>query len=241
MDSEDPDNETPKRRDAYSSEEKTPRDHALAFFKAGLSLVPFVGGAIASLIGDYIPEATDKARRRALDLLIDRLMKLEGRIDTEAINKDEFSELFKSCYLVIVSTHNDTKLRAAARILTSVLLKKGDAERLSYTELDHYVRCLDALSQGAIRVLGTAYARAKSHGVENLDDKSFPLTLGQLCQDMEELNPFLVRSLVSELNSWNLLSLSGTAAVRMHFDANQTVELTPIGFRFVSHVLCAES
>jgi hypothetical protein len=43
---------------------KTAGDHALAVIKAGLNAVPVVGGSIASLIGDYIPTATQKTIER---------------------------------------------------------------------------------------------------------------------------------------------------------------------------------
>jgi hypothetical protein len=34
------------------------RDHALTLKKAGPNLIPVVGGALASLIGDYVPTST---------------------------------------------------------------------------------------------------------------------------------------------------------------------------------------
>ena len=35
-------------------------DHALAFVKAGFNLIPFVGGSLASLVGDYVPFSTQR-------------------------------------------------------------------------------------------------------------------------------------------------------------------------------------
>ena len=131
-------------------------DHALITIKAAINAVPIVGGSIASLISDYVPLSTQRSIERTMELLRVRLTSLEGRLDVDAVNKDEFSELFKSCYLVVVRTTQETKLRAASAILANLLLKAGDAEKASYTELDHFVRCLDGLSIGAITVLGTA-------------------------------------------------------------------------------------
>ncbi len=80
----------------------SPRDHALAVIKAALNLIPSVGGALASLIGDYVPTSTQRSIDKTMTLLGEKLTSLEGRIDVDAVNKEDFSELFKSCYLVVV-------------------------------------------------------------------------------------------------------------------------------------------
>jgi hypothetical protein len=62
---------------------------------------------IASLIGDYVPTSTQAVIERSTELLAQKLDALKDRIDLEAVNKDDFSELFKSCYLVIVRTNRE--------------------------------------------------------------------------------------------------------------------------------------
>src|SRR5713101_7516132 len=145
----------------------TKADHALIAIKAALNAVPVVGGALASLIGDYVPLSTQRSIEKAARLLEERLEKLQDRVDVEAVNKDEFADLFKSTYLAIVRTTNEQKLRAAAAILTNLLLKPGDSDKLPYTELDHFVRCLDLLSVGAIAVLGSVYNLGKKNAPPN--------------------------------------------------------------------------
>ena len=60
-------------------------------------------------------------------------------------------------------THRDEKLRAAANILANLLLKPGDQAKVSYDELDHLIRCVDALSIGAITVLGAIRQVSATH------------------------------------------------------------------------------
>jgi hypothetical protein len=74
----------------------SPRDHALTVVKAALNLIPSVGGALASLIGDYVPTSTQRSIDETMSLLGEKLLSLEGRIDVDAVNKEDFSELFKS-------------------------------------------------------------------------------------------------------------------------------------------------
>jgi len=52
---------------------KTKSDHALAIIKAGLSTVPYIGGAIASLIEDYVPSATQRSIETAIEILKQKL------------------------------------------------------------------------------------------------------------------------------------------------------------------------
>jgi hypothetical protein len=140
------------------------KDHALAIIKAGINLIPMVGGPIASLIGDYVPTSTQAVIERSTELLAQKLDALKDRIDLEAVNKDDFSELFKSCYLVIVRTNREQKLQVATAILANLLLRPGDPAKSSYEELDHLIRCIDALSIGAITVLGAARTIAATSG-----------------------------------------------------------------------------
>jgi hypothetical protein len=142
------------------SMEKRRSDHVLAIIKAGISAVPVIGGSIASLITDYVPSSTQRSLEKAVELLRDQLKRLEGRIDPDAVDKDEFAELVKTCYLAIIRTNQESKLQAAAALLANLLLRKGDPAKLSYTELDHFARCVDSLSIGATTVLGIAYDSA---------------------------------------------------------------------------------
>ena len=142
---------------------KSKSDHTLAVAKAGLSAIPVVGGSIASLVGDYIPTATQKSIDRALELLRNRLEEFGDRIDVEAINKDDFAELFKSCYLSIVRSHRDNKLKAVPSIYSIVPPNDGSALRHGHHfepvdfVIDHGRGHHDAYSAGSCQ---RTYARA---------------------------------------------------------------------------------
>src|SRR6266852_674144 len=113
-----------RQADTYVQQGKdmayTKSDHALIVIKAALNAVPIVGGSIASLIDDYIPLSTQRSIEIATQLLKERLEALGNRIDVDAVNKDEFAELFKSCYLAIVRTTQESKLHAAAALLANL-------------------------------------------------------------------------------------------------------------------------
>ena len=218
--------------------QKSNTDHICAFIKAGLSTVPGVGGPIASLIGDYVPSSTMKSVKCSIEMLTERLKHLEGRIDPQAVNRDEFAELFKSCFLVIVRTTQKKKLNAAAALLANMLLKKGDQEKLPYTEVDHMVRCLDGLSIGSIEALGIAYSIAHPRIEAGLNEPySQAFNFEKLAARLPDYEPSLLMGLVGELNSMNLLHMPSIPTVRTRNYGNYPIELTPLGTRFVKHLL----
>ncbi len=211
---------------------KAPQDHVIALIKAGLNAVPYVGGSIASLIGDYVPTSTQRSIEKAVKLLGEKLASLEGRIDVEAVNKEDFAELFKSCYLVVVRSNREEKLNAAAALLANLLLQPNDPRKVSYEELDHFVMCLDALSIGAISVLGAARNIATS--ANSGSQAHFNFT--QLRDLFPQFEPSLLMSLVSELRGLNLLRVQ-EGSIRIPDNSHVLLEVTPIGQRFVERII----
>ncbi len=216
---------------------KPKSEHALAIIKAGVSAVSVMGGSIASLIGDYVPTATGRSIETAIDLLRKKLEDPEDRIDPDAVNKDEFVELFKSCYLSIVRTGQKNKLHAATGLIANILLKEGDPENLSYTELDHYARCVDALSIGAIEVVGHTLDIAGQSSTKDIESRSFRFSFEQIQKRMPGAAPSLLMGLVGELNALNLVHLPGVPPIRTADYGNYPIELTPLGTKFVLRLL----
>ena len=212
-------------------------DHAISVIKAGLSAVPVVGGAIASLIGDYVPKATDRSIGMAIEELIQRIGSLESRIDPRSVDREEFSELFKSCYLVIIRTHQQRKRSAAVRLIANILLRDGDSDKLTYTELDHFVHCLDTLSIGAVEALAHAVEIVRQNNSADLEENSVSFNFQDIQAEMPEVAPDLLMGLLGELNGENLLHLPGAPGIRTADYANYPVELTPIGGKFALRFL----
>jgi hypothetical protein len=217
--------------------EKKPKDHILAIIKAGVSAVPIVGGSVASLIGDYIPTATQKSVEKGIDILKSRLEELGDRIDAEYVDKDEFSELFKTCYLIMVKTHQEKKLQGVAELIANILLKKNDPNKLSYTEIDHFVRCLDALSIGAIEALGHIVVVARTIQRSKIGKENVRINFSGLHNRLPDMNPELLMGLLGELNSFHLVYVTPTPTIRTANHANCPIELPPMGFRFAVYIL----
>lgn len=132
----------------------------LSVIKAGVSAVPIVGGPISVLIGDYVQDETDKSIALSIRHLERIFHQLKGRIDAEAVNRAEFSDLFKSAYFVIMRSHREQKLRAACNVIANALLVEGDSEKLRFEDLDFFVRLIDRLSYAALSMLTLLHSRS---------------------------------------------------------------------------------
>jgi hypothetical protein len=223
------------QRDLHAMQAKRPYDHAIAVVKAVLHLTHF-GGAIASLLDDYIPSATERDVKKTLEFFGDKINILESRVvDIDQINKDEFSELFKSCISIAQRTHREEKLRAAANMLANLLLKPGDEAKVSYDELDHLIRCVDSLSAGAISALGAIRLISTTHP---LGPQQEAIPFRQLRARLQ-MDASLLRSLVSELTGFHLASVQETTirgyAETEHDDSLLTI--SPIGKRLVERFI----
>jgi hypothetical protein len=144
--------------------------------------------------------------------------------------------LFKSCSRIMERTHRDEKLRAAANILANLLLKQGDLAKVSYDELDHLIRCVDALSIGAITVLGAIREVSGTHPLgPNVDAIQF----GQLRARLPMMNADLLRSLVSELQAFHLVTAQETAIMGFadeQYDGSH-ITISPIGTTLIERFI----
>jgi hypothetical protein len=177
-----------------------------------------------------------------------RLEYLEGRIDIDSINKDEFSELFKSCYLTIIRTHKDEKLKAAANLIANALIKDSDSEKLEFTEADHFSHSLEQLSYGSIHVLLAAadivqgsYNGNISTAINADFNQGRRFQFSDLSEKLPEYTPSLLMGLVGELDGLNLVHKAGTPDIREQNYANYPIELTILGIQFIVSVLDANS
>lgn len=215
--------------------EKTASEHALSVIKAGISAVPVFGGPIASLIGDYVPTATQRIIEEAIKELKSKFDSLKERLDVESVNKDEFAELFKSCYLVIIRSHKREKINAATSLITNILLKANDPDKLDYTELDHFAHCLDSLSIGAYEVISLACVLANSNAGK-YELGSFHFCFRDLSEKMQDTDDSLIMALTTELTSLNLLERS-QMRIQVKDYSDYYYKLTPLGTKFVKHLI----
>jgi hypothetical protein len=211
-----------------------PQDHALALLKAAVNGVPVYGSFLGSLLSDYLPSATQRAFELLAKTVEARLKQLEGRLDAEVIDKDQFVELTKSTFLVVVRSHNEERIKAAANLLSNILLKNGDNQKLPYTELDHFARALESLSNGALKLFGEVVNLDRSDGRYNVSGRALH-SIASLRGTLNYPNNHLLVGLARELSGWHLLDVS-VPPVRSLDDGEVSVSLTELAKQFVKAV-----
>ncbi len=197
------------------------------------SVVPS-GGALAELIAAALPNTTEKSLRAAMELLQGQCDYFRDRIDYELVKREEFAELFKTMVSTAARTHHEEKLRAATSIVGNLLLKPGDPAKQSYEELDHFGRCVDRLSIGAIIALGAC--RQLNDSISFGVTKSFQVSAvhGRL-RSVHNWDVSFVEALLAELQSFNLVEVQNPPIRPLEGGAG-LVKLTPIGSRFIDHI-----
>jgi hypothetical protein len=211
----------------------SPGDHALALIKAALNLVPYAGGSLASLIGDYVPTSQQKALETATGLFREKLEELQDRVQCEAVNREDFADLFAKFQALAAKTNREVKLRAAANILANSLLPPSDPKRSPYDELDHLMHCADALSSGAVALLGASIQIKKPRHAGGGDA---PLYFSELRHKLPRCDTDLILGLAAELRSLNLFHITEGSIAGPSYE-HCAFRVTPLGSRFAERFI----
>lgn len=123
-------------------------DHIAKIVKATLNAVPFVGGSIASLIDDYIPESRQKRIEEFSKSLADEMERLGDSLDANYVKTDEFAYLFTRVYQDVTRDYQQEKLIAYRNILVNVLRVDVDA-----SIQERYLFLVEQLTALHLRVL----------------------------------------------------------------------------------------
>jgi hypothetical protein len=210
-------------------------DVAHAVARSVLSIIPWVGGPAVELFNAIIAPPLEQRRdewREEVGAALIRLEQEKG-VNLEALRDNQvFIDTVLQATQIALRNSRQEKRRALRNAVLNAALPAGDPEKLSYTELDHFVRCLDTLSVGAIEVLGQALAIARHEKFPNLGTQYFRFNFDYLQKRLAETEPSLLLGLVGELNAVNLIHLAGIPAARTENYGNYPLELTPLGVKF---------
>ena len=205
------------------------KTHSLPVTKAAINAIPWVGGSIASLIDDYVPTAKEEAKRKALEHLAEKV----ARIVKDAINKEDFADLYFKFEALAAKTNREDKLRTAANILANSLLPPTESNRSPYEELEHLMHCADALTSGAIAVLG---ASRKVRPPRHASQGDTPFGFKELHRLVPGMDSQVIMGAIAELRGLHLLNVTEGLIQSPEFEAYQ-FRVTPLGSRFAERFI----
>jgi len=121
---------------------QSPLDHIINSIKALASLYPFGGGAIASLINDYIPKSREKKTLDFLQKVSEDLESVKDNIDKNYIKSEEFQYLFKKAWRVAVEYYQEEKIEG----FRAILLNSAIGKEASADDRDLFINILNDLT-----------------------------------------------------------------------------------------------
>lgn len=125
-----------------SLKKQTSIDHIINGIKALVSLYPFGGGAVASLINDYIPKSREKRTIDFLTKVAEDLESLKAQIDTNYIKSEEFEYLFQKAWKVAVEHYQEEKIEG----FRAILLNSAIGKEATGDDRDLFINILNELT-----------------------------------------------------------------------------------------------
>jgi hypothetical protein len=204
-------------------------------------------GGLWATCGGMIDQLRSALRIKSLQAFAvhveEEVKRLENRINVEGYQSNEFYEMFVLTAKAVADTTRDEKIQVLAKLLANQFLKLGDAEKLSYEESQHFVRCIDALSVEAIELLGVL-TRVVTGNQTSMTQSHAALVSGvatsrQLYRTIPQMNPDLVLGLVSQLQAWNLAYIAPAPIREVDHQGivqNDNIHLQALGTKLVRFV-----
>ncbi len=123
-------------------------EHVYNIFKATLTSLP-VGASIASLLTDYIPDSKFKRIDKFARQVADDLKRLNDKIDSEYIMKDEFAYMFEQSFRGAAQNYQKEKIEA----FRAILLNSAIRQDVIQEEKEFFLSLVNTLSVLHIRIL----------------------------------------------------------------------------------------
>jgi hypothetical protein len=168
----DPKHELAKQ--AQNLGKQTPGDHIANVVKAALNAVPVVGGPMASLMDDYIPESRQKRVEKFSQDLADELSRLQDSLDESYVKTEEFAYLFTRVYQNVVRDYQQEKLDAYRNILVNALQVD-----LAASVQERFLTLVEQLSPMHLRVLSAFVSDQRNAQVFAQNPNRHSNSLGQ--------------------------------------------------------------
>ena len=197
--------ESRKRVDELA--ESSRRDHLRNVFTAAISGIPVVGGPIASLLSDYLPDWKKERVLRFIQELSDSIDSLKQQIPVEYVRTEEFAFLFEQVFERVVKDYRQEKLNAYRRFLVNACVRQD----VRAAEKEYLLSLVDQLGTVHMLVLSLFWdpeAFARTHGVaprENVYMGSLKNTILEYLQPFH-FDPDVISSAVRDLDSMSLLN-----------------------------------
>lgn len=128
---------------------KTNVDHALSVLKAAVNVVPVFGGAVGSLLSDYLPNSVEKRKTEFLTKLVQELEAVQEKLQSDFVSKEYFISTFMQAFRRAIENHQDEKVQAFRAIIVNAAIDPNPKE----DEIAAFVNITDRLTPIHLKLL----------------------------------------------------------------------------------------
>lgn len=115
---------------------------------AAISMIPKLGGPIATLIQEYIPTTLQKRQEELLNSLSRDFKRLENRIDQNKFKSESFNLIFLKTVRLMLVEMNTEKMEAFKAIILNDAISSGED-----FEKEYFIGITDSITGNHIRLL----------------------------------------------------------------------------------------
>lgn len=222
-------------KQAQNLGKSTAGDHVANIIKAALNAVPILGGSVASLIDDYIPESRQKRIEEFSKGLAEEMERLAGSLDESYVKTDEFAYLFTRVYQDVSRDYQQEKLDAYRNILVNALRVDVDA-----SVQERYLALVEQLTPMHLRVLSAFVSDARNHAQMAKEPNRMSGSLDQTLKWLlPELSSGQIESCIFDLDQMGITNRVTNALKTMMTDhGSRQLEgrVTPFGRGFLQFI-----
>ena len=121
--------------------------------KAIVSCVPYVGGSVASIIGDYYSDRKEKRYLEFLENFKNEICEKQGLLIREYIDSENFLDVFENILRDIMNTRTEEK----RTMLRNLLVNSCTVPNTTYERTEEFQHLIDVLSSTSLVILSVFY------------------------------------------------------------------------------------
>jgi len=190
------------------------QDHIVSGIKAAISAVPIIGGAVASLISDYIPRTREARLKEFLIVFTEELSKATAISQSSIVETERFAGLLTKTLRSVADTHDKEKIALFRAFLVNAAVAPISDEDVETM----FLARLHEMTMSHLKVLalfGDPYKNIKHQF--DLKNEGIPLLIGMraILENVPELGESSgkarhdpkrhVHALVEDLDRWGFL------------------------------------
>lgn len=137
--------------------------------KSGFNLVPYVGGALASIVGDYTSSRKEERLNEFLQSFCSDMSEKQNLIVEEYIASDDFLDIFENILSDILKNRTETK----RILLKNLLVNSCIIPETTYDRTEEFQYMINTLSSISLLILSVFYKLkdVAMDGTKNTIDK----------------------------------------------------------------------